>query len=710
MLKRIALLALGIVLGCSQVGVALDCLNRFPLCASQVDTQGITLNGETITSWDNVEGGGTGTPVTSLPWDNITGAKSLPWDNVTSKPAMGSIISMNKGTLTNGKYCIYTTASGLVCNSEVGAGDNTYDSTNVNITGGIIRNVQFNQYAGEPGGDNVYFISNVYMHDPNNITSALIWGGYYKNAWIDNSSLGPQEAEINDIYYDTSSTLTAVRVTNFLDFESDSSIISAAGSLDEYQWNVTRGHFQAAGKGEYISPVWSFRVNTDNDALLPQHVLWAIMSGPEIQGSSDFLVGVYGDKKWRSPYGLITGPITLDGQTITSWGEIAGGDDLGDASASDVIALFGTGTCSGYLKSDGTCDTPTGSGDYDPDNVAITGGTITGITSMTADEYNSTCNPANNDCYHESANSGDLAASWLKAGRSWFNSTSNLLKIRNSDNTANLTFYPSGTMTNGKLCVYTTGTGIVCNTDAAGGMVYPGAGIPNSTGSAWGTSYSLDTDLSSVSASDDTIPSAKATKAAIDLKPGYPAAGIPQSAGSAWSSSLSLDTDLTSVSGSDDSVPSAKATKAALDLKLNSASAMTDSTTNTLTNKTYDPAATGNVFTFYNQKDFTILDPVAADNSMLFKARNAMTVSDIHCLAQGGGTITLQILECDSAGANCAGLDGASTITCDSDGAEDDGSLSNGSIDAGDWVQVLYGAPSGTVNTLTYSIYYSEAQ
>lgn len=49
-------------------------------------------------------------------------------------------------------------------------------------------------------------------------------------------------------------------------------------------------------------------------------------------------------------------------------------------------------------------------------------------------------------------------------------------------------------------------------------MVYPGAGIPNSTGSAWGTSYTLDTDLSSVSASDDSLPSAKATKAALDLK------------------------------------------------------------------------------------------------------------------------------------------------------------------------------------------------
>jgi hypothetical protein len=35
---------------------------------------------------------------------------------------------------------------------------------------------------------------------------------------------------------------------------------------------------------------------------------------------------------------------------------------LTDAAASDVIAIFGGGTCSGYLKSDGTCATPGGSG------------------------------------------------------------------------------------------------------------------------------------------------------------------------------------------------------------------------------------------------------------------------------------------------------------------------------------------------------------
>ena len=52
-----------------------------------------------------------------------------------------------------------------------------------------------------------------------------------------------------------------------------------------------------------------------------------------------------------------------------------------------------------------------------------------------------------------------------------------------------------------------------------GTMIYPGAGIPLSTGSAWGTSYSLDIDLTTVSAGDDTIPSAKAVGALYDSLP-----------------------------------------------------------------------------------------------------------------------------------------------------------------------------------------------
>jgi len=106
------------------------------------------------------------------------------------------------------------------------------------------------------------------------------------------------------------------------------------------------------------------------------------------------------------------------------------------------------------------------------------------------------------------------------------------------------------------------------------------------------------------------------------------------------------------------------------------------------------------------QWDFVVKTPVDTDDFLLLKTRHAATITDIHCLAAGGGTISTDIQECDSAGANCATVDAA--ITADSDGAEDDGSLSNGAIDAGDWLKVVNSAPTGTVNFLTCSVYYAE--
>lgn len=105
------------------------------------------------------------------------------------------------------------------------------------------------------------------------------------------------------------------------------------------------------------------------------------------------------------------------------------------------------------------------------------------------------------------------------------------------------------------------------------------------------------------------------------------------------------------------------------------------------------------------QENFVVKSPADSDDFLLFKARQAITVTDIHVIAQGGTSISVDIQECDSAGANCSTVDAA--ITADTDGAEDDGTLSNPSIDAGDWVKVVLGAPSGTVNFVSGSIYYN---
>lgn len=76
------------------------------------------------------------------------------------------------------------------------------------------------------------------------------------------------------------------------------------------------------------------------------------------------------------------------------------------------------------------------------------------------------------------------------------------------------------TSTKARQCINGTASDI----GSGGSMTYPGAGIPNSTGSAWGTSYTLDADLSSTSSNDDTIPSAKAVRTALD---GLSASSVP---------------------------------------------------------------------------------------------------------------------------------------------------------------------------------------
>ena len=66
--------------------------------------------------------------------------------------------------------------------------------------------------------------------------------------------------------------------------------------------------------------------------------------------------------------------------------------------------------------------------------------------------------------------------------------------------------------------------------------------------------------------------------------------------------------------------------------------------------------------------------------------------------------MVIDVQECDSAGANCATVD--ATIECDADGAEDDGTLSNGAIDAGDWIKLDIGTVTGEVSQVAVSIYY----
>ena len=108
---------------------------------------------------------------------------------------------------------------------------------------------------------------------------------------------------------------------------------------------------------------------------------------------------------------------------------------------------------------------------------------------------------------------------------------------------------------------------------------------------------------------------------------------------------------------------------------------------------------------YAESKEWSVLLP-NNDDAYLLKAQKNMTITDIHCIAAGGGTITINIQECSATGTSCTTTDAA--ITCDADGAEDDGTFTNPSIDAGDWIFIDMGVPVGTVNSLAWSIFYTE--
>src|SRR3990167_1335151 len=88
--------------------------------------------------------------------------------------------------------------------------------------------------------------------------------------------------------------------------------------------------------------------------------------------------------------------------------------------------------------------------------------------------------------------------------------------------------------------------------------------------------------------------------------------------------------------------------------------------------------------------------PTSADNFLMHRVPLASTVTNIHCIVEAATSATIRIDECDTAGDNCTGIDGATTIVCDVDGQADDTSLSNAAIDATDWLRTVVTATSGT--------------
>ena len=103
---------------------------------------------------------------------------------------------------------------------------------------------------------------------------------------------------------------------------------------------------------------------------------------------------------------------------------------------------------------------------------------------------------------------------------------------------------------------------------------------------------------------------------------------------------------------------------------------------------------------------FVIPAPAATDDIIVMKAPYGMTIISTSCIVQGTTSVHGQLQECDSAGANCADTDDTDDITCDADGAADDGTLSNASIDSGDWIMWKTTSIADTPTFLTVTFKY----
>lgn len=104
---------------------------------------------------------------------------------------------------------------------------------------------------------------------------------------------------------------------------------------------------------------------------------------------------------------------------------------------------------------------------------------------------------------------------------------------------------------------------------------------------------------------------------------------------------------------------------------------------------------------------FVIPAPAEADDINIMKAPYGMTITGISCIVQGTTSVTGQIQECSATGTDCADLDTGSDITCDADGAADDGSLTDSTIASGAWLRWKTTSLSGTPTFLTVTVKYN---
>jgi hypothetical protein len=107
-------------------------------------------------------------------------------------------------------------------------------------------------------------------------------------------------------------------------------------------------------------------------------------------------------------------------------------------------------------------------------------------------------------------------------------------------------------------------------------------------------------------------------------------------------------------------------------------------------------------------KDFVVKNATASDNTLLFKADTNITLTQLDCVIDPGDAdatdnVTVTLLECTSAGDTCVSS-GASVVATNA-GASDS-TITDAAIDANDWVKVEFSSVQGTASFLSCSVRY----
>ena len=129
--------------------------------------------------------------------------------------------------------------------------------------------------------------------------------------------------------------------------------------------------------------------------------------------------------------------------------------------------------------------------------------------------------------------------------------------------------------------------------------------------------------------------------------------------------------------------------------------------TQTLTNKTFDITAAGNVVTQEFVQPVTWLTPGDADDPIVFSEGVVRTLAGMKCICLGGGTIAVDLQECNSNATSCVTT--GATFTCSSTMTADS-TLTDTSIASNAVVRLFVGAPSGTVDQIHCTVWGTEVR